>query len=237
MSIIEKLLDYQEEDAKLFEIEKKLNDCDARKKGIQATKFLRSVSDTLASIEAKAQELNVAYESAQAELEKIADETEEFKAIASKVKDEKEIAYLKERATKLAKTLDELLKKIQKIEQDMTVLSAQYTKLKKETVVYQEQYEKSGAEYAALKESFAPERKKIEETLKKLAESIPPKIMEKYLEKRKDKQFPIVFRVSAKDKHCSACGTELSLKQLDLLKKEDSLLECENCRKLLFMID
>ena len=45
MSIVEKLLAYQEEDAKLFELEKKLNECDARKKGIQATRFLRSVSD------------------------------------------------------------------------------------------------------------------------------------------------------------------------------------------------
>ncbi len=235
MSIIEKLLAYQTEDAKLFEIEKKLNESDARKKGIQATRFLRSVSDTLAGIESKAQELNVAYDNAQAELEKISEESEEFQAISLKVSDEKEIAYLKQRAAKLAKTLEDLLKKIQKIEQDMNELAAQYSKLKKDTVVYQEQYEKSGAEYAALKDSFSNERKKIEDNLKKLAEGIPPAIMEKYTEKRKDKQFPIVFKLNSKDKHCTACGTELSLKQLDVLKKEDSLIECENCRKLLFM--
>jgi len=59
--------------------------------------------------------------------------------------------------------------------------------------------------------------------------------MEKYLEKRKDKQFPIVYKLTSKDKHCTACGTELSLKQLDELKKKDNVFECENCRKLLFM--
>ena len=235
MSTIEKLLAYQQEDGKLFDIEKKLNESDARKKGIQATRFLRSVADTLAGIESKAQELNTAYELAQAELQKIDEESEEFKAIAQKVVDEKEISYLKGRANKLAKTLEELLRKIQKLEQDMNELAVQYSKLKKETVAYQEQYEKSGAEYAKLKEQAVPVRKAIEEKLKDLAKDIPPAIMEKYLEKRKDKQFPIVYKLTSKDKHCTACGTELSLKQLDELKKKDNVFECENCRKLLFM--
>lgn len=235
MAVIEKLLAYQEVDAKLFELEKKLKESDARKKGVQAERFLRTVSDTLAGIEAKAQELNVAYDGAQAELQKINEESEEFKAIAQKVADEKEIAYLKDRASKLSKSLDELLRKIQKIEQDMSELTVQYTKLKKETVAYQEQYQKSGAEYAKLKETVAPERKQIEEDLKKLSIGIPPEILLQYLEKRKDKQFPIVYKVTAKDKHCSACGTELSLKQLDGLKKENAVIECENCRKLIFL--
>ena len=235
MSINEKLFAYQEEDAKLFEIEKKLKESEARKKGVQAERFLRSVSDTLAGIEAKAQELNCAFEQSQVELEKVFEESEEFKTIANKVSDEKEIAYLKDRANKLSKTLDELLKKIQKIEQEMNEIALQYNKLKKDTALYQEQYEKSGAEYSKLRESLAPERKKIEENLKALAVGIPPAYIEKYNEKRKDKQFPIVFKITSKDKHCSACGTELSLKQLDKLKKEDSLIECENCRKLIFM--
>ena len=235
MSINEKLFAYQEEDAKLFEIEKKLKESEARKKGVQAERFLRSVSDTLAGIEAKAQELNCAFEQSQVELENVFEESEEFKTIANKVSDEKEIAYLKDRANKLSKTLDELLKKIQKIEQEMNEIALQYNKLKKDTALYQEQYEKSGAEYSKLRESLAPERKKIEENLKSLAVGIPPAYIEKYNEKRKDKQFPIVFKITSKDKHCSACGTELSLKQLDKLKKEDSLIECENCRKLIFM--
>ena len=213
MSINEKLFAYQEEDAKLFDIEKKLKESDARKKGVQAERFLRSVSDTLVAIEAKAQELNVAFDQTQVELQKVCDESEEFKAIAQKVDNEDEISYLKTRAVKLSKTLDELLKKIQKIEQEMNDLAVQYNKLKKDTVLYQEQYEKSGAEYSKLKEEVAPQRKKIDENLKKLAVGIPPVYLEKYNEKRKDKQFPIVYKITSKDKHCSACGTELSLKQ------------------------
>ncbi|MBR4419816.1 MAG: hypothetical protein IKT32_02950, partial [Clostridia bacterium] len=85
MSINEKLFAYQEEDAKLFEIEKKLKESEARKKGVQAERFLRSVSDTLAGIEAKAQELNSAFEQSQVELEKVFEESEEFKTIANKV--------------------------------------------------------------------------------------------------------------------------------------------------------
>ena len=57
MSVIEKLLAYQEEDKKLFAIEKQLKDCEARKNGVKARKFLSTVSETLAGIEAKASEL------------------------------------------------------------------------------------------------------------------------------------------------------------------------------------
>ena len=235
MSAIKQLLAYQEEDAKLFEIEKKLNESDARKKGVQAQRFLKTVAETLAGIEAKAQELNAAYDASSAELEKLSEENAGFKAIAEKVADEKELSYLKESAAKLSKNLNELLRKIQKIEQEMNELALQYSKLKKETVAYQEQYEKSSAEFASLKESFASERKEIEENLKKLSATIPADIMNKYVEKRKDKQFPIVYTVSAKDRHCTACGTELSLKQLENLKKDDVVHECENCRKIILL--
>jgi predicted nucleic acid-binding Zn-ribbon protein len=235
MSAIKQLLAYQEEDAKLFEIEKKLNESDARKKGVQAQRFLKTVAETLAGIEAKAQELNAAYDASSAELEKLSEENAGFKAIAEKVANEKELSYLKESAAKLSKNLNELLRKIQKIEQEMNELALQYSKLKKETVAYQEQYEKSSTEFASLKEGFASERKQIEDNLKKLSATIPADIMNKYVEKRKDKQFPIVYTVSAKDRHCTACGTELSLKQLENLKKDDVVHECENCRKIILL--
>ncbi len=235
MSVIKQLLAYQEEDAKLFDIEKKLNESESRKKGVQAQRFLKTVADTLAGIEAKAQELNQTYDLANAELEKLTEENAEFKSIAEKVSDEKELSYLKERASKLTKNLNELLRKIQKLEQDMNELALQYNKLKKETVAYQEQFEKSSVEFAKLKESYAVERKEIEENLKKLSSTIPPDIMAKYVDKRKDKQFPIVYTVSAKDRHCTACGTELSLKQLENLKKDDEIHECENCRKIILL--
>ena len=235
MSVIKQLLAYQEEDAKLFEIEKKLNESESRKKGVQAQRFLKTVADTLAGIEAKAQELNQAYDSANAELEKLTEENAEFKSIAEKVSDEKELSYLKERASRLTKNLNELLRKIQKIEQDMNELAVQYNKLKKETVAYQEQFEKSSVEFAKLKESHSAERKVIEDNLKKLSATIPPEVMAKYVDKRKDKQFPIVYTVSAKDRHCTACGTELSLKQLENLKKDDEVHECENCRKIILL--
>ena len=65
-----------------------------------------------------------------------------------------------------------------------------------------------------------------------IKKDIPAEIMQKYKEKRKDKHFPIVYRIN--DRHCSACGTELSMAQLYKLEKEDELIECENCRRLIF---
>lgn len=232
MSIIDKVLAYQEEDRKLFEIEKELNGSDARKKGIEAQRFLRSVSETLAGLEAKSQELCAAYESAISSLDNLKDDNAEFSEIAEKVSDEKELAYLKGKASELVKSLNDLAFKAQRIKQEMNELAVNYGKLKKETVAYQAVFKKAGEEYSALKEQAAPKRKEIEKNLEKLEKDIPAEIMQKYKEKRKDKHFPIVYRIN--DKHCSACGTELSMAQLYKLEKEDELIECENCRRLIF---
>lgn len=234
MSVIENLLAYQEEDKKLFAIEKQLRDCEARKNGVKARKFLSTVSETLAGIEAKSSELCGLYASLVEELERIKEDNAEFSTIAEGVTEEKEIGYLASKADELAKKLDELMKKVQRTENEMNEVARQYARLRKETMFYQEQLKASGEEYEKFKKPLEPEMKKIEAELKVLAKGIPAEIMEKYAEKRKDKRFPILYGLGEKDCHCGACGTELSMKQLDRLKKEDSMTECENCRVLLF---
>ncbi len=232
MSTIEKILAYQDEDKKLFDIEKQLNECAARQNGIKAQRFLRGVSETLAGLDAKSQELCAAYAQATAALEDLKDDNAEFSAIAEKVQDEKELSYLKSKADELIKSLNELAVKVQKIKQEMNELAVSYGKFKKETVYYQDLYKKSGDEYGALKEKFAPERKEIEKKLEKLEKEVPADVMQKYKEKRKDKHFPIVYKINGS--YCSACGTGLSKSVLDKLEKDGALIECENCRRLIF---
>lgn len=234
MSVIENLLAYQEEDKKLFAIEKQLRDCEARKNGVKARKFLSTVSETLVGIEAKSSELCGLYASLVEDLERIKEDNAEFGTIAEGVTEEKEIGYLAGKADELAKKLDELMKKVQRTENEMNEVARQYARLRKETMFYQEQLKISGEEYEKFKKPLEPEIKKIESELKVLAKDIPDEIMQKYTEKRKDKRFPILYGLGEKDCHCGACGTELSMKQLDRLKKEDSMAECENCRVLLF---
>ena len=142
MSTIEKILAYQAEDKKLFDIEKQLNECAARQNGIKAQRFLRGVSETLAGLDAKSQELCAAYAQATSALEDLKDDNAEFSAIAEKVQDEKELSYLKSKADELIKSLNELTLKVQKIKQEMNDLAVAYGKFKKETVYYQDLYKK-----------------------------------------------------------------------------------------------
>ena len=232
MSTIEKILAYQAEDKKLFDIEKQLNECAARQNGIKAQRFLRGVSETLAGLDAKSQELCAAYAQATSALEDLKDDNAEFSAIAEKVQDEKELSYLKSKADELIKSLNELTLKVQKIKQEMNDLAVAYGKFKKETVYYQDLYKKSGEEYSALKEKVAPERKEIEKKLETLEKDVPADVMQKYKEKRKDKHFPIVYKINGS--YCSACGTGLSKSVLDKLEKDGAHIECENCRRLIF---
>jgi predicted nucleic acid-binding Zn-ribbon protein len=60
---------------------------------------------------------------------------------------------------------------------------------------------------------------------------ISSQIMAKYEEKRKDKNFPILSELSGKK--CSACGMELSMKDIADLEN-GNIIECENCRLLVY---
>lgn len=232
MSTIEKLLSYQEEDKKLFEIEKLLNGCPARIKGIEAKNFLRSVGETLAGIDAKSQELCNSYNMVISSLDKIKEENSEFDLIAEKVADEKEISYLKAKANEVTKQLNDLINKVNKIKAEMHEVAVQYAKIRKEISLNQEIYQTSSEEYSKLKKENEPSKKAIEENLSKLEKDIPTEIMNKYREKRKDKKFPVIYKIQ--NKHCGACGTELSMLQLDKLDNDGTVIECENCRRLIF---
>ena len=91
MSALEKLLVYQEEDKNLVQLENKLKESEARKKGIQAQRFLASVGETIASIEAKSQELCASYEKAVKDLSDLMEQNEGFEESVKSAKEEKEI--------------------------------------------------------------------------------------------------------------------------------------------------
>ncbi len=229
--MIDKLLQYQTIDAELKAIENTLRQSEEFKKYASAVKFLKTVAESKAQIESKAGALMGAMANLEEQLNKLNEEKAEF-LVCEETQDESTIAFLKKKSNALAKQFTALEGEIAKLSQDMTELYAQYKKLMTNTKAMLAQQEESKKAYEDLSKSKEDEKKKIKKQLDALAKDIAPNIMEKYLEKRKDPKFPIVYELSGK--HCSACGTELS--QLELAKlKTERIAECENCRRLIFI--
>lgn len=229
--MIDKLLKYQQIDADLKAIETELRQSDEFKKYASAVKFLKTVAESKAQIESKAGALMGAMAALEEKLGKLNEEKAEF-AAWDEGADEATLAYLKKKSNELAKQFSALEGEISKLSQDMTELYSQYKKLMTNTKSMLAQQEESKKAYEDLTKSKDDQKKKIKKQLDALAKDISPEIMQKYLEKRKDPKFPIVYELSGR--HCSACGTELSQLELANLKAV-KIAECENCRRLIFI--
>ena len=90
-----------------------------------------------------------------------------------------------------------------------------------------------GKKYNELKASKKEEKDKIESELNEIKKKVDPALMERYLKKREEKLYPILFEVTGE--FCSCCNMELSLADLSKLKNGE-VIECDQCRRLLYKV-
>lgn len=229
--MIEKLLEYQTVDAELKNIENELKKSEEFKKYAQAVKFLKTVTESKSQIEAKASSLLTGLGALEKKLQKLDEDKSEFSAL-NDVEDEATLAFLKKKSQELSNQYAVLEQEIEKLAKEMTELATSYKKLMSNTKLMLEQQDEFKKKYEDLLKAKESEKVAIKKKLTAIEKDIPSEYMDKYKEKRKDPKFPIVYEL--KDRHCTACGTELSQLELSRLKNE-KIIECENCRRLIFV--
>lgn len=229
--MIEKLLEYQTVDAELKNIENELKKSEEFKKYAQAVKFLKTVTESKSQIEAKASSLLTGLSALEKKLQKLDEDKSEFSTL-NDVEDEATLAFLKKKSQELSNQYAVLEQEIEKLAKEMTELATSYKKLMSNTKLMLEQQDEFKKKYEDLLKAKESEKVAIKKKLTAIEKDIPSEYMDKYKEKRKDPKFPIVYEL--KDRHCAACGTELSQLELSRLKNE-KIIECENCRRLIFV--
>lgn len=234
--MLEKLMEYQRVDKELKALDDALRSSEDFKKYSQARKFLKTVAETKDQIDDKAKSLIALCAQLEAAYATLLEEEAEFKDVGEG-KDLTTVSYIKKKAHELSVKLANLENEIAKLNADLGELTVQYKKLVKQNNLMKEQRDESREKYEALVKEQEAERAAIEKRLAEIAKDIPEEYMNRYLEKRKDNKFPICYEIEIGGKgsvHCTACGTEFSSLQLSKLK-QDGFIECENCRKLIFV--
>lgn len=229
--MIDALLKYQETDKKLRKIELELSGSEERKKAFSAKKYLDGVEETVTKLEFRASELNLAFNAATAELSKMKEQEAEFQHAFNGISDEGSATYLIKKTDEILSKIKQLIQEVNKISGEMQSVLKDYAALKNNTKTAQAQYAEFGKKYNDLKASKKDEMDSIEKELAVLKKDVEPALMERYLKKRAEKIFPIVFEI--KGNVCGACNMELSMAELSKLKNGE-ITECEQCRRLLY---
>lgn len=229
--MIKELLAYQTADAKLRKIELDLSGSEERKKAVSAKKYLDGVEENISKLDVRAAELTAAYENATKEMIKLKEQEEEFSGAIDALEDENEASYLIKKADEVLARIKALGADATKIANEIQALLEEYKKIKNLTKTAQAQYTEYGKKYNELKAQVKPEKDAVEAELAVLKDKVDPSLMERYLKKRSEKIYPVVYEVNGEV--CGACNMQLSMIELAKLKNGE-IIECDQCRRLLY---
>ncbi len=229
--MIQALLDYQTADAKLKKIEKTLAESEERKKAVSAKKYLEGVEESVNKLDDRAGELIATYEQATKEQLKLKEQQVAIEGMLNAVEDEKEAGYLIKKAEELIAQIKALGSKASKILAEIQNVMKEYANIKNTTKVAQVQYKENFEKYNALKESVSAEKTAVENELEQLKGKVDPALMERYLKKRANKIYPIVYKV--RGNVCGACNMELPMSEINKLKNGE-VIDCDQCGRLIY---
>lgn len=229
--MVEKLLAYQTADAKLREIEKTLGASEDRKKAVSAKKYLEGVEESVNKLDARSSELVAAFEKANQTQLKLKEQENELVSALNELEDEKGADYLNKKAEELIAKIKAIESETTKILEEMQEIVKEYSSIKVKTKKAQVQYAESAAKYNELKESVKDEKATVDKELSALAKDVDPELLKRYLNKRADKMYPIVYEI--RGNVCGACNMELHAAALGKLKKGE-VIDCDQCGRMLY---
>ncbi len=230
--MIKALLDYQIADAKLKDIEKVLSGSEERKKAMSAKKYLEGVEDNVNKLDTRAAELNTAYEALNDDLNKLKEQSQAISDGITQVEDEKQATYLIKKSDELMAKIKTYSTNLSKLYEEIQTLLKEYSKIKATTKVAQEQYNENAKKYGELKESYKAEKDNVEKELEQLKSKVDPALMERYLRKRNNKIYPILYAV--RGNVCGACNMELPMSEMNKLKNGE-VIDCDQCGRMIYL--
>ncbi|MDE7307022.1 MAG: hypothetical protein K2N33_06505 [Clostridia bacterium] len=231
MAQVEQLLKYQEEDAKLLQIERDAASSEEWKNYSQAKSFLTKAPEKLEAMDGKAREIESLLDKLNKKYEEIEETLKDFENLDELVEGGADITFYKKNATQISEKLKSIKAEINSLTKAVKDADDEYKTLKKKTISVQKQYTEYSETYKKYKESKLGEMDAIKKELEKLSKGIDAEVFKKYQVKRSERIFPIICEV--KNDRCSKCGMELSIVGKEKISG-GGVTECENCHRFLY---
>lgn len=232
---VRSLWEYQQIDLQVANVEKKLRGSVTRKKLMQARDYIVDSQNLMKKMEADAGELRINYDSIKqkndlltAELGSLIgyiSESDGNTTMQELERMRKEVAEIQSNLNRQERELQQIIERLDKIESNVNKIAANVPKAKKDYTELKEVYDK---EAAAISAETAPFRQKMQA----LEALITPKMLLRYNNIKKTRANPLA---PVRNSRCSGCNMELPSVTLKQVVENGTLLECENCGRLLFI--
>ncbi|MEX1377616.1 MAG: C4-type zinc ribbon domain-containing protein [Eubacteriales bacterium] len=231
------LLDYQKLDIKIGKIENEVKESPLYKKVMKVRKYLLDSQKLMKKHEEDIDEINEGLKSLLSQYNECNETIEEISKALESVSVESSI----KEAQMLLRNANQEKAKLVKIEKEIIKDQARITKIEESLQKIVHNVPTYKAEFDQLKEKYDAELLEVNKTaaplkeeLKELSKNIEKDLLKKY--KTAKKSHPIAV-VKLDGKRCMGCNMELSSKMAKEVSTSDTLMECENCGRLLYVAD
>lgn len=233
------LYEYQQADAELEAYEQKLKSTATRKQLVKLQEYLKKQQAVLKDMENKAlveqnelSEINVQYDRMMEFLNKKHNDISEYESLDINVLD---YNVVKDLVREYESTYDNIVKQKKKA---LTVQkSAENTAEKLKEILAQ--VSKAQKDFNTLKEKHeeelhngADELERLRKAADAAASKVDPALLQRYKRIKQNRPLPVSL---LKDGRCMGCNMELPSRDLANIKKTDTIIECENCGRILYL--
>jgi len=236
---LELLYEYQQSDMKLEAFEKKLKNTATRKQLLKLQNYLKKQQAVLKDMEKKAMvdqnslsEINAQHDNITSmlgqkhkdisEYEKVAPEALDINVVKNLVheyettyeniiKQKRRAVTIEKKAADTEKKLKEILSHVSKVQKDFALLKKKH----------EEELHAGAGELDKLKKAADAAAKKVE-----------PELLKKYKRIKKNRPMPVAL---LSDGRCMGCNMDLPSSALAKIKKDKTVVECENCGRILYL--
>lgn len=230
--MFEKILAYQKLEGETIRLENELAKSSDREKASQIQQELKNYHSRLLKLEENAKRVNNAYSLA---IKKYQEYGEKLAELEKQVElaPEGKTDFFEKAYKDFANISAGLEKEIAKLHNDIQQISHEYEEIIKKSKVGREKFDGFKARYTKLKNELEPKIAENRANLSKIQKEIETKLMQKYLQKRENKIFPVFVPLT--ENKCGGCRMEISSSKLGAMKNNDfGVIECENCGRIIY---
>lgn len=233
---IEKILEYQEVDMKLFKLENELKSSESAKKMIFFQNATKQSFDTLTRYNESAESAMENVRKSIAAFEDVNRQISDIASVDMSDCDEKQLDYYAKQLEKLEQRADELDREIARANKELSDINIKQKKEYEQAGKSSKSYRVYTEEFNNLKKEKSVEANAIMKDLKDLEKDMSSILLEKYKKVKANKKRP-VFVPFIKPSSCGGCGMEVASDIIDKLGEGLGIQECPNCGRIIYNKD
>lgn len=230
MSALQELLEYQRLDGELRKIEMELNGTEEKKKLNQAKIVMRNAEQRIAAQDKRAVELKALRDSLIARVDETSKAIAEYSDVEELVEGGGDVGFYKKSAQQLMDRVRSMKSELNKLIAEIEQLTAEYKKLMEQGKLMSRQKREYTEKFKEVQAKYADRIAQLNSQMEEAAKKIPPEILDRYRQKRKEKIFPVLVPLNG---DMCVCGMDLPLAQRNSLAG-GNVIECENCHRFIY---